>query len=308
MIKNNKIDVSIVIPVHNEKEAIRECVIELKNKMDSLGCKYEIIVVDDASNDGSLDEISDLDVKVVSFQTRRGGGEARVEGMYHAKGDIILQTDADGTYPVDKIGEILKLMESSDMVIGARIKETQKDFYIIRIFMKWFIKKIAELLVNQKIPDLNSGLRAYKKKIALKYRYLYPPGHSIMSTMTIAFLSEGYNVAFVPIDYRKRIGRTSFHIIKDTYNYLQVTISTVAFFKPLRLLMPIALMTIVFAIVFTIRDIFRLGLGPLTALLWLIAVLIVILAIISEQIMRLAKYISYLSYDEGSFIKTSSKE
>lgn len=292
-----EIDVSVVIPVYNEKEAVRQCILDIKNRMDALPYKYEMIVVNDGSTDGSMDEISDLDVKIISFSHHRGGGVARVKGMFDANGDVILQTDADGTYPVDNIGEMLKMMETADMVIGARKKEAAESFYFLRVFMKWLAKSIAEILVERKIPDLNSGLRVYKKSIALRYSYLYPRGHSIMSTMTLAFMSEGYRVEFVPIDYRKRIGKSKVHIFSDTYNHFMLIISTLVFFNPLRVLMPIPLLMIAFAIVFTVRDIFRLGLGPLTILLWVLSAMIIMLAIISEQIMRLARYFAYLSHD-----------
>ena len=295
-----KIDVSIAIPVFNERAAVRKCIIDLKSKMDTLPYKYEIIIVDDGSTDGSMDEIKDLPVTIIKNTYNRGGGVCRVIGMQHARGDIILQTDADGTYPVDNIDKILEELKTADIVIGSRTKETQKKFYLLRIFMKWFIRKIAEFLVKQKIPDLNSGLRAYRKDIAMKYIYLYPAGHSIMSTMTIAFILEGFRVKFVPIEYQPRIGRTSFNIVKDTWSYLQVTLTTVVFFNPLRVLMPVALSIILMAIGFTIRDVMRLGLGPLTVLLWILAVLIIILAIISEQIMRLSKYLAYFFHEKYS--------
>ncbi len=288
----DKIDVSVVIPVFNERAAVRKCVTDIVEKMDTLPYNYEIIMVDDCSTDGSMEEIKDLPVKIIRFPINKGGGAARLEGMKHARGDIILQTDADGTYPVESIGEMLKGMEKFDMVIGARKNESAKKYYVLRIFMKWFIKKIAEILVNQKIPDLNSGLRAYKKNIALKYAYLYPAGHSIMSTMTLAFMSEGHQVSFIYVDYYKRIGRSSFNIFKDTALYLVTTLMTIVYFNPLKILLPLSAFISFLAVIFTIRDILRFGFGPVTIMLWLLVVLLMILGLISEQIRRVAKLIA----------------
>ncbi|MCK5583356.1 MAG: glycosyltransferase family 2 protein, partial [Elusimicrobiales bacterium] len=243
-------------------------------------------------SDGSMDEIKDLPVKIISFSRNRGGGTARLIGMRHARGNIIVQTDADGTYPLDAIGEMLDLMKTADLVIGARKKESAKKFYFLRIFMKWFIKKIAELLVNQKIPDLNSGLRVYKRKIALKYAYLYPAGHSIMSTMTLAFMSEGYVVKFVAVDYLKRIGSTSFNIFRDTTLYLITTLTTIVYFNPLKILLPLSFFISFLAFLSTVRDLLRLAFGPVTIMLWLLVVLLMILGLISEQIRRVAKLIA----------------
>lgn len=297
-LNKEKIDVSVVLPVYNEKEAIRASVLDMKEAMDKLPYSYEIVLVDDGSTDDCLDEVADLGAIVVRHDRNRGGGVARVTGMLTARGSIIVQSDVDGTYPTEKLGEMLELMRTADLVIGARDKESQKRLFILRILMKGLIRKIAEFLTNSDIPDLNSGLRVYRKDIALRYVYLYPAGHSIMSTMTIAFLSEGFRVRFVPIGYNKRVGSTSFHIVKDTYNYLQVTISTVAFFNPLRVLMPIFLFMVGLSCIFTVRDAFRLGLGPMTVLLWVMSFLVIILAIISEQITRLARYLAFIFYNK----------
>lgn len=292
MNESKKIDVSVIIPVFNEKEAVRKCVTDIIKTMSALPYSYEIILVDDYSTDGSMKEVKDLPVRIISFPKNRGGGAARLEGMKKAKGDIILQTDADGTYPVDCFGEMLEAMKNSDLVIGARKKESAKRYYLLRIFMKWFIKKLAEILVNQKIPDLNSGLRAYKKNIALKYSYLYPAGHSIMSTMTLAFISEGYTVKFIPVDYFTRIGKTSFNIFRDTTLYLITTLMTIVYFNPLKILLPLSIFMSILAFLFTIRDLFRLSFGPITIMLWLLVVLFMTLGLISEQIRRVAKLIA----------------
>lgn len=157
-------DLSVVIPVYNEEMAVRPTILEIQKELDKLDIEYEIIIVDDNSTDSSIERIKELDVKIIKHRRNFGGGVARVNGMKYAAAPIILQTDADGTYPCDKIPEILKEMETADMVIGARKYEKAKGFRPIRVLVKWLIKKFASYLSNADIPDLNTGLRAYRKR------------------------------------------------------------------------------------------------------------------------------------------------
>jgi glycosyltransferase involved in cell wall biosynthesis len=293
------LDLSVCIPVHNEKLALRSTILELKEALDNLPYSYEIIVIDDGSTDNSIDEITDQDVRIIRHKRNLGGGLARVTGMRYARGRIVLQTDADGTYPCDRIPRILELMQTSDLVIAARKRESATDFHLLRLFMKELLKIVAGILAGHRIPDLNSGMRAYDRKLALRYTYLYPKGHSIMSTMTLAFITEGLRVEFVDIDYRKRIGKSTFRPIQDTYNYLITIIRTIVYFDPLRLLVPVDLMVITIAIIFTFRDIFLfLQLNSVTIISWITALLIMILAILSDQLSRLSRQVAHLTSAE----------
>jgi len=290
------VDLSVCIPVHNEKLALRSTILELKESLNKLPYKYEILVIDDGSTDNCIDEISDQDVRIIRHKRNLGGGIARVTGMRYAHGRIVLQTDADGTYPCDKIAEILGVMQTSDLVIAARRNESATDFHLLRLIMKGILKSVAGLLAGHRIPDLNSGMRAYDRKLALRYAYLYPRGHSIMSTMTLAFITEGLRVNFVEIDYRKRLGKSTFHPLKDTYNYLITIIRTIVYFDPLRLLVPVDLFVVAFAIFFTLRDIILfLQLNSVTIISWITALLVMILAIVSDQLSRLSRQIAHLT-------------
>src|SRR5437773_10866088 len=126
------------------------------------------------------------------------------------------------------------------MVIVARRVE-KGTFFFIRKPAKFFIRKVASYLSGVSIPDLNSGLRVIKKTVALKYFYLLPNTHSWESTITLAFLCNHQKVKFVPIDYFKRSGGvSSFHPVKDTYNYISLMIRTIMYFNPLRMFLPLS--------------------------------------------------------------------
>ena len=293
-------DVSICVPFFNEVNALRDTILELKDAFDKLPYKYEILVIDDGSTDGSIQTIEDLDVRIIRHGRNLGGGVARLNGIRHAKAPIIFQTDADGTYPCEDIPRIMEAMKTADMVIAARRKESARDWHILRVFMKSLLKFLASVLAGHPIPDLNSGMRAYKKRLALRYAYLYPKGHSIMSTMTLAFISDDLKVSFVDIDYRVRVGKSSFRPIKDTYNYFLTIIRTIIYFDPLRLIIPASMFLFALATSFSVRDIYVFSrINSVTVILFLSALLVALLGTLSDQFSRLSKQIAELSSNQS---------
>jgi len=140
------------------------------------------------------------------------------------------------------------------MVIGARRAEAGSLKWL-RSPTKLFIRLLASYLTGVRIPDLNSGLRVFKKSVTERFLDILPTTHSWVGTQTIAFLSEGYTVKFVPIDYYKRKGKSSFHPIADTYNYISLVVRTIMYFNPLKVFLPVALALIVVGAVKLVRDI-----------------------------------------------------
>lgn len=293
--EEHALDVSVCIPVYNEKSALRPSIVALMEAMHALDYRYEILVVDDGSTDDCTRTIRDLPVRIIRHRRNLGGGIARLTALRHAKGRLIVQSDADGTYPCDRIGYMLEELKSCDMVIGARNRESASDWRPLRIMMKGILKRIASTLAGYPIPDLNSGMRAYHRDAALRYSYLYPRGHSIMSTMTLAFIADGLRVRFVEIEYRVRVGKSSFRPIQDTYNYFITILRTTLYFDPLRIMMPAVFATGVLALAFTIRNfILFASLGALPVLLWLITLLLFVLALQSDQFSRISRQLSAL--------------
>jgi polyisoprenyl-phosphate glycosyltransferase len=289
------LDVSVCIPVYNERLALRQSLLALMAAMANLPYSYEIIVIDDASTDGCLDTIRDLPVRLVRHKRNLGGGIARLTGLRYARGRLILQSDADGTYPCDRIGDMLQGLESADMVIGARKSESATDRRLLRIMMKGLLKRLASVLAGYSIPDLNSGMRAYHRDAALRYAYLYPRGHSIMSTMTLAFVTDGLKVRFIEIDYHVRLGKSSFRPLRDTYNYFFTILRTIIYFDPLRILMPAVLASGVFSLLFTLRNLYLFSsLGAVPVLLWTVTLLLFVVALQSDQFSKISRQLAFL--------------
>ncbi len=248
--------VSIVIPVYNEEEALGDDLDTIIQTMSGSDIPWEIIVVDDGSTDASAEIVRQREgVRLIQHPYNRGTGAARTTGLRHARGDVIVMTDGDGTYPNHDIPRLLAHMEGCDMVIGAR-KTEAGSLRWLRSPTKLFIRLLASYLTGVRIPDVNSGFRAFKKSVAERFLDILPTTHSWVGTQTVAFLSEGYAVKFIPIDYYKRKGRkSSFHPITDTYNYISLVVRTIMYFNPLKVFLPMALALILVGAAKLIRDI-----------------------------------------------------
>jgi glycosyltransferase involved in cell wall biosynthesis len=248
--------VSIIIPVYNEEGAIGDDLDTIIHTMSGSNIPWEIIVVDDGSTDRSAEIVRQREgVRLIQHPYNRGTGAARTTGLHHARGDVIVMTDGDGTYPNQDIPRLLAYMDQCDMVIGARRTEAGSLRWL-RSPTKLFIRLLASYLTGVRIPDPNSGLRAFKKSVAERFLNILPTTHSWVATQTIAFLSEGYAVKFIPIDYYKRKGRkSSFHPITDTYNYISLVVRTIMYFNPLKVFLPVALALIVVGVIKLVRDI-----------------------------------------------------
>lgn len=232
--------VTILIPVYNEKAALPKVIEDVKKAMKNQQYGYEILVVDDGSTDDSAQIAESLGVRVVRHPVNCGIGAARTSGVEESATEFIVMIDGDCTYPADAIPELLKEMQENDMVVGARRKE-KGTFKILRTFAKLFIKALASYLVKTRIPDLNSGLRVVKKSLVLKYKKYLPVTHSWVSTITLVMLSRGYKVRYVSIDYHPRVGKSTFHPLRDSYNYLSLVVRTIMYFNPLRFFLPLSL-------------------------------------------------------------------
>lgn len=290
-IKNEEVNVSIVLATYNEEKSIKKELERIKEVMNSSEYSYEIIVVDD----GSIDKTPDIVeknfqwVKLYRRPVNFGTGTARKFGTERAKGKYVVWSDADLTYPNYLIPELIKYLNEYDQVIGARKTEAGKQKFL-RIPTKWFIRKLAEFLSGKNIPDLNSGLRAFKREIGLKYLYLLPPGFSCVATMTLAFLINGHPVKFVPIDYFKRVGKSKFHPIKDTWEYFLQVIRMIVFFNPLKFFLPISIFLMIIGIGKFLYDIifWHFYIKGSTIVALMIAIQVFIFGLLAELIVKIS--------------------
>lgn len=233
-------EASIIIPTYNEKEGIFQVIESLRSLKKRCGNHWEIIVVDDGSTDGTSEMIRDIqDIVLIRHPFNRGYGAAIKTGIRHARYNTLVISDADGTYSIEDIPRLLALLPKSEMVVGAR-KNKDTNIPYVRRPAKWILNKLANFLSGTKIPDLNSGLRAMKKDIVMKFCHLLPDGFSFTTTITLAMLTNDYAVEFIPIDYHLRLGRSKIRPVRDTLNFIQLIIRTVLYFDPLKIFLPIS--------------------------------------------------------------------
>lgn len=232
--------VSVVIPAYNEEAAIGGVVEQIDSVLSGSGIEYEIIVIDDGSTDRTAERIDESRATVITHEANRGYGAALKTGIRSAKYDWVCIFDADGTYPAERFRDLIAECENADMVVGAR---TRSDVHIpwLRRPPKWFLNRLANYMTATKIPDLNSGMRIIRRDLVLEYIDLLPDRFSFTTTITLAALCDGYRVKFLPIEYKRRIGRSKIRPI-DALNFLVLILRTTTYFRPLRIFLPVSLL------------------------------------------------------------------
>lgn len=244
--------ITIIVPVFNEAANLAPMAEALKKTTARLPFDFEIIFVNDGSTDQSPSILKNIpDIKVLHHPYNLGYGAAIKTGLKQAGADWILIIDADGTYEAADIPKLLENFEDYDMVVGARTSAKVK-IPLARRPIKWFFGWLANFLAKTKIPDLNSGLRLFKKERCLEFLKILPDGFSFTSTITLALLTNNYPVKFVPINYHKRQGRSKIRPVYDAYNFLTLIIRTVLYFNPLRIFLPLAGLLLLIALGFFI--------------------------------------------------------
>ena len=242
-----QIEVSFLIPAYNEEVSLAATVETILKQARHFKA-MEIIVINDGSKDRTAEIARTLPVTLIEHDPNRGYGASLKSGLQAAKHPWILIADADGTYPLEDTPRLLEDLEKYSMIVGARTG-ANVNIPLMRRPAKWMITRLAEYLSRVKIPDLNSGFRIFRKDVALRFLPLYPDGFSFTTTITLSMLTNGYRVKFVPIDYLTRTGKSSIHPIRDTINFTILIIRICAYFNPLNVFVPPALMAMLLGVI-----------------------------------------------------------
>lgn len=276
---------SLVIPAYNEEQGIAATLDHLQTKLQGSNCAYEIIVV----NDGSTDCTGDIlrtrqDIKLIEHRKNRGYGAALKTGIRQARYPLIVITDADGTYPNERIPELVALAGQADMVVGARIGANVR-YSTLRKIPKWFLVRFAQWVTNSRIPDLNSGLRVLRKPVVEKFLNVLPDTFSFTTTITVAMLTNHYIVHYEPVDYYPRMGRSKIKPIRDTLRFIQLILRTGVYFAPLRIFLPLAAIFFAGFLVTLFQDVFsREDLTERTLILLIAATQLGMFALLADMI------------------------
>lgn len=239
--------VSVVIPAYNEELSVQESIDEIVAAFADTDYEMEIIVVDDGSSDDTARRAKKAGARVIQHRGNRGYGASLKTGIIAATHDVIAITDADSTYPADFLPGMIEKLRHADMVVGSR---TGADVHIplSRKPAKWFLRVMANYVSATKIPDLNSGLRVFRRDVAMQYFAILSDQFSFTTTITLAMLCDKYAVVYTPIDYRKRTGKSKI-MPWDAGSFAILIMRVAMLFRPLRVFLPIAALCILYGVV-----------------------------------------------------------
>lgn len=214
--------VSVVIPCLNEAENIEQCVVAALGALERNGIPGEVVVADNASEDGSAELAEAAGARVVR-EPRRGYGSAYLAGFEAARGEYIVMGDADLTYDFNEIPRFLReLDDGADMVIGDRMKNIHPGAmpWLHRYVGNPLLSGFLNLLFRTGVSDAHCGMRAVRRD-KLPQLALRTTGMEFASEMVIRAAKEDLDIRQFPIEYHPRGGESKLSSFRDGWRHLR---------------------------------------------------------------------------------------
>ena len=279
---------AVVVPAFNEAASIGATIRELRQASSEI----QIIVVDDGSDDGTADELTGLDgVRVETHQRNRGYGAALKTGIRAATRPFVAWYDADGQHkPADLLAVARPVIaEEKDLVIGVRGQGSARERE--RVVGKALLRWVAQSLTGERIPDLNSGMRCFRRDMISRYLHLLPDGFSASTTSTILAIKRGWRVGYAPITSRRRIGRSKVRLIADGLTTLQLILRLVVLFEAFKVFTTLGGGLMLLGLAYGFAVALRRGMGfpTLAGTVVIAGLLTIFLGIVADQITELRK-------------------
>jgi glycosyltransferase involved in cell wall biosynthesis len=237
LVPSNK-SVSVVIPLYNEEESLKELSYKLYQVLDGMNCNYEVIFIDDGSTDSSYKKIQEINSKnsrfhCIKFRRNYGKSAALAAGFKEAKGDIVITMDADLQDDPDEIPSLIqKLNEGYDLVSGW--KKVRYDPFIKKHTSKFF-NYVTSKVSGIRLHDFNCGLKAYKKDV-VKNVQIYGEMHRYVPALAYMM---GFKVTEKPVKHHARkFGVTKFgpsRFLNGFLDLMTVAFTTKFMSRPLHL-------------------------------------------------------------------------
>jgi glycosyltransferase involved in cell wall biosynthesis len=220
---------SIIVPLYNEEESIRPLVNEIKRALGRVDIDYEVLFIDDGSQDDSLKHIKEISktdkrFRFISFRKNYGKSAALHTGFKNAKGNAVVTIDADLQDDPQEISNLLKKLDDGyDLCSGW--KKNRKDPFIKKYSSKLF-NFITRLISGIKIHDINCGLKAYRKEVVENIK-VYGEMHRYIPVLA---KWQGFKITETPVQHRaRRYGKTKYGIsrfFKGFIDLITVTFAT----------------------------------------------------------------------------------
>ncbi len=277
----SQLDFTVVIPAFNEVDQIARELQRLHTCLKKTGLSYEIIVVDDGSDDGTAEAAAGEDCRLLRQKRNMGYGAALKRGFREARTELVVITDADGTYPPEEIPRLLEAARDHDMVVAAR---TGDDVHIpwTRRPAKWFLRVLASYLAEFPIPDLNSGLRVIRRQAVKRFAHILPSGFSFTTTITLAHLCNEMTIGYLPINYARRVGNSKIRP-SHAYHFLLLILRVIVLFNPLKVFIPVGFFVFVVGFAKLIYDIGLRNLSESAVMCLLTALVIWCVGLLADQ-------------------------
>jgi glycosyltransferase involved in cell wall biosynthesis len=280
--------ISVILPALNEAASIGAMIegirrVATERQREDL---FEIVVVDDGSTDGTGDVAAAAGARVVRHPYTIGNGAAVKAGMRAAGGDLFVLMDADGQHRPEEIPALLDALGEHAMVVGARRPAGHAN--LPRRIANGLYNRFASYVTGRRIPDLTSGFRVVRAGVAQRFLYLLPNTFSYPTTITLACFKTGLPVRYVPIDARKRTGKSKIKLVKDGARFFLIILKIATFFSPFRVFFPLSLLSLALGSGYYLYTyITERRFTNMASLLIVQGVILFALALISEQIAQL---------------------
>ncbi|MBM4000002.1 MAG: glycosyltransferase family 2 protein [Planctomycetes bacterium] len=244
--------VSVVIPAYNEEAALKGVVVGIRDALERAGIEHEIVIVVDGAEDRTADVARGVADRVVEHPQNRGYGRSLKTGILAASHDRIVITDADGTYPADRLPDLIRASDRFDMVVGCRSGRFYQGGVVKRIGRLVF-RKLSEFSVGHAIPDINSGMRVFRKSQVVPFFPVISAGFSFTTTSTLAYLHHELCVHYVPIEYFKRSGSSKVRHVRDSLRALQIVVEAILRCNPIKMFLLLAAPFVIAALICAAR-------------------------------------------------------
>jgi len=286
------LEMTVIIPSYNEANGLKQVLPTLIETCRKHG--WRILVVDDASSDATVDVLDRFEgeIEVIRNWTNIGYGASIKKGIIAAETDWVATFDSDGQHRAEDLEKLAAEIGFYDAVVGKRNLESHCSFS--RMPGKWVLGKIANLLVGAKIPDINCGLRIFRRRAILEILRLTSDSFSFSTSSLIALIKMGYNVYLSPVTINRRIGNSSVHQVKDGLNTILLILRLITLFDPFRIMLPFSAFFFTVGLIYQLTSfaVYGFDLNKLTVLLWIFSIIIFLVALVADQIGALRREIS----------------